>query len=138
MNQDFYLLIAGSREYNDYQELSKICDFLLAHQIRAGRRIVVVSGGARGADALAERYAVERRFDRQIFHADWKKYGKSAGFRRNEQMHNFITQFDNRACVCFWDGKSKGTQHNFSLCEKKNTPLRIWNYVTKTYVVPKV
>jgi hypothetical protein len=122
MDNTFYLLVAGSRGFNDYPLLKEKLDYLLQNQ--SGKEIHIVSGGAKGADTLAEWYAKERGYQMHVFPADWNRFGKSAGYRRNEQMHQFISQFPKRGCVCFWDGESKGTQHNFQLCETYGTPLR--------------
>ena len=108
--------------FNNYELLKRKCDHLLQNQ---KGRIHVVSGGAKGADTLAERYARERNYELHVFPANWDTFGKSAGYRRNEEMHKFISQFTKRGCVCFWDGQSKGTEHNFRLCEQYNNPLRI-------------
>ena len=126
MNNAFYLLIAGSRRFNNYAFLKDKCDYLLQNQI--GKEIHIVSGGAKGADTLAEWYAKERGYQMHVFPADWDRFGKSAGYKRNEQMHQFISQFSKRGCVCFWDGESKGTQHNFDLCRNFNTPLRVLRF----------
>ncbi len=117
----FYLLVAGSRSFTNYQYLSSSLDKLLVNQ----SDITIVSGGARGADSLAERYARERGYQLRVFPANWNQFGKSAGYRRNRQMHEFIAQFPNRGCVCFWDGSSRGTAHNFDLANEFHTPLRI-------------
>ena len=82
--------------------------------------ITLISGGARGADSLAEAYAVARKIPIKVMHADWNKYGKSAGYRRNEEMHKELSKFENRGCILFWDGQSKGTKHNFLLSSINN------------------
>ena len=120
----FYCLVAGSRGFNDYNRMKQELDAFLPKY----EEITIVSGGARGADTLAERYAKERGCLLVVIKADWDKFGKSAGYRRNEAMHDYIKQFENRACVCFWDGTSKGTQHNFGLAEKNHTQLLICKY----------
>jgi len=117
----FICLVAGSRSFNDYELLSQTLDNLLSNQ----PKVAIVSGGARGADSLAERYAKEHNLPLKVFPADWNRFGKSAGYKRNRQMHEFIAQFKNRGCVCFWDGQSRGTAHNFELCKEFNNPLRI-------------
>ena len=117
----FYALVAGSRTFGSYDVMCHYLDHFL--QNHAGH-IVIVSGGARGADSMAERYADEHGCLKVIMPAQWDTYGKSAGFRRNEAMHQYIARFPHRGCICFWDGQSKGTAHNFELCQKYSTPLR--------------
>lgn len=117
----FYLLIAGSRTFNNYNLLKEKCDYVLQNY----NDIVIVSGGAKGADTLAEQYAKEKNYELIVFPAEWDVYGKSAGYRRNEKMHQYISQFEKRGVICFWDGASRGTRHNFDLCTTYNNPLRI-------------
>lgn len=126
--KDFYLLIAGSRRYNNYIEMKAKTDYFISNKIKEGCKIHIVSGGAKGADALAKQYAIQNRFEYHEFPADWNRYGKSAGYIRNKQMHIFIAQYPYRGVLCFWDGKSRGTKHNFGLAETYKTPLRIVQY----------
>lgn len=121
-------LIVGSRNFDDYELLEEIMDGRLADK----SSVEIVSGGARGADSLAERYAKERGYKLTVFPADWDKYGKSAGYIRNEEMHRYIRESSERLCVAFWDGESKGTAHNFELSKKYNNPIDIVNYNEKT------
>ena len=120
-NNIFACLIAGSRTFNDYDLLKSKMDKLLANK----KDILIISGGARGADSLAERYANEKGYQLLIMPAEWDKFGKSAGYIRNKAMHDKLATFENRGCVLFWDGKSKGTQHNIPLAKERNTPIRI-------------
>ena len=87
--------------------------------------IVIVSGGANGADTLAERYAKEKGYPLIVFPAKWDELGKSAGYIRNKEMHDFISHFPKRGVVAFWDGNSKGTKLNFKLAEEFNNPIKI-------------
>lgn len=112
----FACLVVGSRTFNDYNKLSNTLDKLL--QNKTNKDIIIVSGGANGADSLAERYAKEHNYKLIVFRADWNTYGNSAGYKRNDKMHQFIATFDDRGCVAFWDGVSKGTAHNFELAKK--------------------
>ena len=122
-DNEFYCLIVGSRTFNNYEMLKETVNKLLVNNI-GKREIHIVSGGANGADTLAEKYANEYGYKLHVFKADWS-YGKSAGYSRNRKMHEFISQFPHRGCVAFWDGKSKGTAHNFKLSEDYNNNLRI-------------
>ena len=102
------LAVVGSRTFRDYAFMR---DVLGQFQITE-----IVSGGARGADSLAERYAHERglpirvfpaEWDRhgRLFPAEWNRHGKAAGMIRNREI---VAAADE--VVAFWDGRSRGTQ----------------------------
>ena len=107
------LAIIGSRSFSDYKLL---CKELAPYKLRITK---VISGGAKGADLLGERWAQENNIETLIFLADWSK-GKGAGFARNFDI------IKNADCViAFWDGLSNGTKHSISLCEKYDKPYKI-------------
>lgn len=120
----FYCLVVGSRTFTDFDKMSAYLDKVLSSY----NKIVIVSGGANGADSLAEKYAIKHNYPIIVMKVNWDKYGKSAGYIRNKKMHEFIAKYKNRGCVAFWDGKSKGTTHNFKLSEEYQTPLRICRF----------
>ena len=105
------LAIVGSRGFTSYE--------LLVDEITKNYNIndieCIISGGARGADKLGEKFAKENGIPTQIFIAEWGKYGKSAGFRRNVDI---IKNCDE--CIAFWDGQSHGTKHDIDLCKQYN------------------
>ena len=80
----FNLIIAGSRDFNDYNLLRDAVNYYLVS--RKLTEVTIVSGKARGADTLGEKYAKEEGFPVLEFPADWNRYGKSAGHRRNREM----------------------------------------------------
>jgi hypothetical protein len=120
---NFKVVIAGSRGFSNYKLLYEKCNEILREK-RKTHNIVVISGHARGADLSGEKYASDMGFDLEIFPAEWKKFGKSAGFRRNEQMAEVAD-----GLIAFWDGKSSGTQHMISIAEKKGISTRIIKYL---------
>ena len=130
MDNTFYCLIVGSRSYSDYSEFKRIVDYLLSNK----ENIIIVSGGANGADSLAKLYATEKGYEFLEFPADWNTYGKRAGYIRNEQMHEYIAKYAQRGCIAFWDGQSTGTTHNFSLAKKYKNPIRVFNVVNKQFL----
>lgn len=117
----FHCLIVGSRGYTDYASFKAKCDALLADKTD----IEIVSGGASGTDAMAERYAHEYGYSLQIFPADWSRYGKRAGYVRNREMHSYISTFTDRGVIAFWDGSSTGTAQSFALAREFDNPLRV-------------
>lgn len=117
------IAIVGSRDFNNYALLKKFIDDKLEELDIANKIDTVVSGGARGADALAERYADEHGLLKAIYPADWKKYGKRAGFIRNIDI---IRNCD--ICFAFWDGESHGTKHDIDLCTEMDKPCYICKF----------
>lgn len=115
----FRVIIAGSRSFQDYELLEKTMDNLLVNQ----KEVAVVCGMARGADSLGEAYAKVRGYPIHYFPADWEKYGKSAGYKRNEQMAQNAD-----ALVAFWDGESRGTKHMIDIANRYNLKVRITRY----------
>lgn len=113
------IVVAGCRDYNDYDEARLFIDQCLT-VIRKDNEIIILSGGAVGADSLGERYARENGFKTELYPADWKKYGRSAGPIRNRQMAEACD-----CAICFWDGKSKGTESMLELANKYAKPVRI-------------
>lgn len=115
----FKVIIAGGRNFNDFQKLCTTMDHLLKNKTD----ITIISGGARGADSLGEKYAKLRGYKLIVMKADWNKNGKRAGFLRNMEMLN-VTD----GIVCFWDGKSRGTNHMISITQSRRKPLRVIHY----------
>lgn len=113
------VVIAGCRDYNNYDEARQYIDFCLSN-IRKVHDIIIVSGGASGADAIGERYAKENGFKVEKYPADWEKYGRSAGPRRNKQMAE-VSDY----VICFWDKKSKGTKSMIECAKKLDKPVKI-------------
>ena len=113
------VVIAGCRNYNNYDEAKRYIDFYLSN-ICKKNKIIIVSGGASGADAIGEQYAKENGFAVEKYLADWKTFGKSAGPRRNKQMAE-VSDF----VICFWDGISKGTKSMIKYAKECNKPVRI-------------
>lgn len=116
----FRVIIAGGRLFDDYTYLKDSMDYLLQN---VKDEITVVCGKARGADTLGERYAEERGYAIHYFSADWDRYGKSAGYIRNEEMAKNAD-----ALVAFWDGKSRGTKNMIKLAHQYGLRVRVKNY----------
>ncbi len=82
---------------------------------------VVLSGGAMGVDEVAEKEAKDRGVPFELFEADWKKYGRSAGPLRNREM---IASAD--SVVAFWDGTSRGTKSAINEALKQQKHLEVF------------
>ena len=109
------IAVIGSRDFENIDMLNQV---LMKHREEI---TVVISGGAKGADAMAEHWAKENGIETLIFLPDWSKYGRSAGVVRN---HDIIKSCD--LCIAFWDGKSKGTASSIRLCKKYGKLCKVY------------
>lgn len=106
------VIIAGSRDFSDYKCLERHLEKV---QDKYGWNITeIVSGTARGADQLGERWAKEHGIPIKRFPADWTNYGKSAGYRRNVQMAEYAD-----ALIAFNLNNSKGTNHMINIAKER-------------------
>ena len=108
------LAVVGSRTFTNYQLLEQELD---SYRLSITR---IISGGAKGADMMARRYAKENNITIREYIPNWNLYGKSAGYKRNV----FIVD-DADQLIAFWDGSSKGTRHSIDLAQKRGIPVRI-------------
>lgn len=121
-----YLLVAGSRTFSNYHRLEMELDKFISEHPH--EHYIIVEGGAKGADTFARVYAKNHGHQWIEFPAKWNELGKRAGYVRNEEMHKYISQFQFRAVICFWDGQSIGTSHNFQLSKSYHNDLHIIRY----------
>lgn len=113
------IIVAGSRNFNNYSLLESYLDIVINSM--AYKPVTIISGTARGADQLGERYAENKGHGIERYPAEWDKYGRSAGYKRNEQMAEVAD-----VLVAFWDGQSRGTMHMINIA--KNKGLRVFVY----------
>ncbi len=108
--EEFRLIVAGSRGIGDYK--------LVADAIRyVDARFPVteiVSGGARGVDALGEMFARRTGTALRRFPADWETHGRSAGYQRNVEMARHAD-----GLLAVWDGESRGTKHMIDIAVER-------------------
>lgn len=105
------VLVAGSREIADSS--------LIERAVRESGFTVttLICGMARGVDRLAYEWAKRNNIPVDEYPADWDRYGKSAGMRRNREMVDVA-----EAAVVIWDGNSPGTENTIKLLKSKNVP----------------
>lgn len=98
--------IVGSRSFtSEYEFVINIARYNITH---------IISGGAIGADTLAEEYADTFGIPKTIIKPEWSKFGRVAGFVRNKQIVDSCEQL-----IAFWDGYSKGTADTITYARKK-------------------
>jgi hypothetical protein len=102
------VILAGSRTITDF---ATVCDAAERSGFSISR---VLSGMARGVDTLAIRYAAENGLPLDAFPAEWSRWGRAAGYRRNLLMAENAD-----ALIAIWDGRSPGTRHMIEVAKAK-------------------
>lgn len=102
------------------------------NEIIGNRKVTIISGGARGADSLAVRYAKDYGHNLKVMPADWDKHGKSAGYIRNSEMLKLCD-----GLIAFWDGESTGTGHMIEIARKAGKEVHVIRYNNKRLHISK-
>ena len=130
------VIIAGSRKITNINYLYK------ALQASEFEVTEVVSGGAKGIDAMGEKWAKLHEVPIKRFNAQWTnlshkdakikkrndgtEYDLLAGFRRNQAMADYAD-----ALLAIWDGKSGGTQDMINKAIKGNLKIYLYDLTEK-------
>lgn len=87
------ILVCGGRDYEDYDKVRRTLYGLFPPAVEHDMKTwlppegtVIIHGGARGADSLADTWAVVNWVPVEEYKADWKNEGRAAGILRNERM----------------------------------------------------
>ena len=121
------IIVAGGRRFNDYDYLRYMMDELIDGIYDT---VEIISGHAKGADSLGERYANERGLKLSVFKADWKQYGKAAGIIRNQQMLDYAKE-EFPIVAAFWDGESRGTKDMIERSRRAGANVMVFRYDQK-------
>lgn len=113
------IIVAGSRGFNDFKLLERKCNRLIGH----AQDIVILSGTARGADQLGEKYAEKYDYEIKRYPADWDLHGRRAGYIRNQQMAGDATHL-----IAFWDGHSPGTKMMIDIARDHRLKIKVIRY----------
>ncbi len=106
--------IVGSRGFDDYELLKKS----VLEAIKPELINMIISGGAVGADTLAEEFAREFSIPVKVFKPNRKKYGYEASHMRNTEIVENSTLI-----LAFWDGHSTGTKDSLVKAERMGIPV---------------
>ena len=119
------VIIAGSRQFNDYKLMLNTLDELGVHLINTIDSVEIISGHAPGADTLGEKFAITYGYPLKIFPAEWNKYGKAAGPIRNEKMAKYASKADRGILIAFPVGESRGTRNMIKLAKRYKLEVNV-------------
>lgn len=117
------LLVSGSRSLTDREYLFRSLDTVVRERIPANEPVVLVHGGAQGADRLAAQWARERGHETEPHPADWRRHRKRAGGLRNQEM---VDAGADRA-VFFPLPGSTGTYDCLDRCLSAHIPVEVFH-----------
>lgn len=81
----------------------------------------IISGGARGIDTLAEKFADENGIPKTIIRPEYSRYKRGAPLKRNEKI---VETAD--LIIALWDGKSRGTKYVIDYAKKLEKRVEIY------------
>lgn len=123
-NKNTNIMIVGSRGFSNYKYVKeKVDEYIKDNGIT--KPITIISGGARGVDTLAEKYAEDKDYQFRCFPANWGQFGSAAGPIRNKKMVRYIKKHGG-VCLVFWDGKSTGSKEDINLCDKFHVKCEVF------------
>lgn len=119
----YRVLVTGSRTWDDWRLLKDALDAELSMSRADGRPMVVVQGGAAGADIMAIRWATLSWVRCETHHADWRPngvYNPQAGLARNRKM----VELGADMVLAFIRNGSRGATHCADLAEAAGIEVR--------------
>lgn len=116
------VIVAGCRDFDNEQIfVEHMKTSRLARQAE-----VIVSGNCTGADHFGEKWAKINNIKCELYPADWKKYGRAAGPKRNKQMAQYAD-----ALIAFWDGESRGTKNMIDEADRLGLQIEVVDIYAK-------
>lgn len=116
----YKLLVCGSRHYDNRDEINRVLD---AQRAKRGPNMLLIVGGAVGADELARQWAVSRKVNHTVMYANWELEGKAAGPIRNQKMlklkPKLVLAFRVRI-----QGENRGTDHMCTIAERAGVKVK--------------
>jgi hypothetical protein len=111
------ILVTGSRDWEDVITILNA----LANEVRFDETNVLIHGGCpTGADAIASRIWKNLLLEEEVYVADWKKYGRAAGPKRNKQM----VEAGADVCLAFIRNNSRGATGCAKIAEIAGIPTK--------------
>lgn len=118
------ILVAGSRTFDDFSLLEKTLNRFTKKVNK--KDLIVMHGGAKGADSLASRWCDKNFVTYKIYRPDYSKYPpKRAPLMRNQEM---VNEENIDLVIAFWDGVSRGTQDLIDRAEAKGLKVIVINF----------
>lgn len=121
------LIVAGGRDFGDWEVLDDVLNEFVYEAWDTP--VVIITGGARGADAMAATWAQQQAIPSEVYPAEWDLDGRGAGYLRNKRMAHHATKPGRRGVlIAFWDGKSKGTKHMIDIARDADMEVLVFDY----------
>lgn len=112
-----HVIVAGSRVSTfPVRDIYDTLDHYLGDE-----EVTIISGGARGVDAIGEEWAVSRGKPYIVVKADWALHGRSAGYLRNIDMAEIAD-----VLMAFQSNNSRGTGHMINIAKKRG--LKVYEF----------
>lgn len=117
------ILFCGSRNFDNFDAIRDAIQRVIARYDDVDE-FVCIHGGARGADKIAGYCAKQVGWTVEVYEAEWDKYGKSAGYKRNRRM---LDEGKPDLVLAFRSaGESKGTDMMVDIAQQAKVPTYVY------------
>lgn len=125
--EDFRVIIAGGRKFVPTEQklngIYRIIDDEIDNFMDLNKKVIIVEGGAKGADRVGRMFGHSKGYQVETYEADWYKFGRKAGPFRNTEMQKVGNML-----IAFWDGISTGTRDMINKMKASGKPVCIIYY----------
>jgi len=122
------IIVTGSRTWDNANKLGYELGKTVGELNRQypGEDIVIVHGGAAGADQIADKLARDHGVTVEAYRAEWERNGRNAGIIRNMKMVGLGADI----CLAFIKDGSRGATHCAEYAEHRGIPVRRFTEVS--------
>lgn len=153
MTKEVRVIIAGCRNFTNYTKAERYIHKIFLELTKEGilsgkinedaKCITIISGNAKGADTLGEKFAENYNINLKLFPAKWddltakpcvirnrydgSQYNVLAGLNRNSEMAQYASESEYGVLIAFWDNKSTGTKNMIDVADKRKLRVFVEN-----------
>lgn len=118
------VLITGSRDWSHREVIDQELRKAWSSNVGTGLPTLVSGACPTGADAIAEQFWRSHGLPVERHPAEWDKYDKWAGPKRNIEM----VEAGADLCLAFIKNNSKGASHTTRLAREAGIKTIVWRY----------
>ena len=132
MRTPYRVLVTGSRDWTSRMTIKRAMIEVWEAAMRPDDIVLISGANPKGADHIAEQCAIDCGWKVERHPAQWDKWGKAAGPRRNNEM----VESGVDVCIAFIKDNSRGATNCSQTAMRAGVTTRIWRETTTSNLFP--